>query len=319
MPISDFTDFKQDLDVNYDGPVRWHMWHPFLAQGGTKIYIHEGHDLADVLGITHYNPPEPVDDGTTEQPRVRSKTLKGFIYRLLRRLTHGRWPANYTESEKVVDSFRPEYDVEAFKKFPRALEEGEEVLITEKIHGSNARYTFQDGRMYVGTRKTWKLPESDNVWTRVLKEFPAIEEFCRTHPGYTVYGEVVPTQKGYDYGFTSQHPGFFAFDFMQPNGSFANLLDIPAEMANPERDWNKEHSYNQIPKVPVLFRGGFNLEAAKALAEGPSTVKGNSAPGLRHLREGCVVRPVNVDRYIRGLGRVHLKIVSNAFLEKDNK
>jgi len=41
-------------------------------------------DLADILGITHYNPPEPPDDGQTEKPTVRSKTLKGFIYRLLR-------------------------------------------------------------------------------------------------------------------------------------------------------------------------------------------------------------------------------------------
>jgi len=61
------------------------------------------------------------------------------------------------------------------------------------------------------------------------------------------------------------------------------------------------------------------MEDAKRLAEGPSLVKGNEAPGLRPFREGIVIRPAFEERSIRGLGRVQLKLVSNTFLEKDSK
>ena len=293
LPLSDFVeDGTLMLWVEADGNITY-----FIDMGPTisRARVREGHDLADYLGITHYNPPEPTDE-QTEKPTVRSKTLKGFIYRFLRRLTHGRWPAFYTESVKVVDDFRPEYDVESFKKYPRALEEGERVIITEKSHGSNARYTFEDGKMYAGTRKTWKNEKSQCIWRKVLAEFPAIELFCRQNPGWTIYGEVVPTQKGWNYGFTADKPGFFMFDVMRPDGTFVNM--------GTEAEFMPLILFD-IPLVPLVFDGPFNLVEATAMAE----VKG---------REGVVIRPVN-ERSIRGLGRVHLKIVSNAFLEKDNK
>ena len=65
--------------------------------------------------------------------------------------------------------------------------------------------------------------------------------------------------------------------------------------------------------VPTLYRGPFDLEKIKALVDGPSTVE-----GAKHLREGVVIRPV-VERDVWGLGRLQLKLVSNSFLEKDNK
>ena len=49
------------------------------------------------------------------------------------------------------------------------------------------------------------------------------------------------------------------------------------------------------------------------LADGPSTV-----PNTKNAREGIVITADN-QRYVRGLGRVQLKLVSNKFLEGDNK
>jgi hypothetical protein len=67
-----------------------------------------------------------------------------------------------------------------------------------------------------------------------------------------------------------------------------------------------------IEVVPVLHIGPFDSAMVKALADGKSTV-----PGATNMREGVVIEPL-VERRERGLGRVQLKIVSNAFLEKDN-
>jgi len=65
-----------------------------------------------------------------------------------------------------------------------------------------------------------------------------------------------------------------------------------------------------IELVPVLFEGPYDWDALKALAEGKTTV-----PGAEGIREGVVVRP-QTERRAPGLGRVHLKLVSNQFLEK---
>ena len=64
--------------------------------------------------------------------------------------------------------------------------------------------------------------------------------------------------------------------------------------------------------MPVLYIGPWG-ENVMQLADGNSTV-----PGAKHIREGVVVVAVP-ERRVPGLGRVQLKIVSNAFLEKDSK
>ena len=67
-----------------------------------------------------------------------------------------------------------------------------------------------------------------------------------------------------------------------------------------------------VSRVPSLYVGFFD-ESVKQLADGPSMVE-----GTEHIREGVVIRPL-VERDARNLGRVQLKIVSNAFLEKDSQ
>jgi hypothetical protein len=52
------------------------------------------------------------------------------------------------------------------------------------------------------------------------------------------------------------------------------------------------------------------MDRVKELAEGQS-----AWPGADHMREGCVVSPI-VERNDHSIGRVILKAVSNAYLEK---
>ena len=66
-----------------------------------------------------------------------------------------------------------------------------------------------------------------------------------------------------------------------------------------------------IETVPILYEGPFDVDAIRKLADGPSTVS-----GAKNMREGIVILPLK-PRHVHGLGRLQLKIVSNAFLEKD--
>jgi ATP-dependent RNA circularization protein (DNA/RNA ligase family) len=129
------------------------------------------------------------------------------------------------------------YDVERFKNYPNVLHEGEQVIVTEKIHGSNARYTYEDGVMYVGSRTMWKSPGAKCIWRDALEQNPDIETWCRAHPSYTLYGEVVPTQgDNFRYGAAPGKARFFLFDILNPFGEWISKMTT----ININNFWNVE-------------------------------------------------------------------------------
>jgi hypothetical protein len=267
--------------------------------------VQVGDDLSEALGITHYDPDkgkESTGIGTTHiGPKVRKfkrpTTLKGWFYYLLHLLKVRRDERFHTEA---VGLNLPVYDVEALKNYKNAIEPGMAVTVTEKIHGSNARFVFLDGKMYAGSRTLWKSPESNCTWRKALTQNPWIEEWCRAHEGFALYGEVVPTQRGFDYGCKPGEIKFFVFDIRTPEGTWVDEQD----------DLTDELGAHSVPVVLVSY---FDAEEVKALASGPSLV-----PGANHIREGVVVKTATEQRK-PGVGRLQLKVVSNEFLAKDSK
>jgi RNA ligase len=268
--------------------------------------IREGDDLADVLGITHYEPPEPAEAGENEDPnkgrrqrKIFPHTLKGWVMLILRYLTFGKYDPRGEGFREAGPEFRPVYDVEARKNYPNAIPEGTIVRITEKIHGANGRYTFENDRMYAGSRNTWKAPKSNCIWRKVLEQNPWIEQYCRLHPGYTLYVEVVPAQKGWTYGCDPGTFRAFPFDILDAEGNWVpdaqQRIELPPELY-----------------VPILFVGPFFVERAKVMAESESCFPNT-------VREGVVIRVADPTFHARGLGRPQLKIVANKFYEAQQK
>jgi len=268
--------------------------------------LSEGDDIAERLGVYHYNPPEELTGGENERgPSMRGvwpRSWKGWLFWLLRRIgidVNGR-----TGGENAAGPHRPEYDVEAYKNFKDVFTPDEKVVVTEKIHGSNARYTFDEVgflggmKMFVGSRRLWKSPKSKCIWRKALADHLWIEEWCRAHPGYTLYGEVVPTQKGYNYGCNGSETRFFVFDILKPDRQWADFKEIET-LASEEiaENW-----------VPYIYHGPFDAATVKSFADGPSTVS-----QAKHRREGVVVRTIE-ERVVHHLGRAQLKLVSNEFL-----
>lgn len=275
---------------------------------GSKTFHFEGDDVSDLLGITHYDPDvEALKSGDNEAAPKRKpkwpRSFKGWFYYILYKLHIIRSAVNGHDREYV--SFKsPYYDVDAFKNHTDAFVPGEPVIVTEKIHGSNARFVFLDGKMYAGSRTLWKAPSSRCIWRKALQQLPWIEKWCREHEGCILYGEVTPTQKGFNYGCANGEVKFFLFDILTPDGRWVEYQDYVAFGFGSVLD----------PKpVPLLYIGPFDLDTIKGHVDGLSVV-----PGARHLREGVVIKPVP-ERDVYGLGRLSLKIVSNAFLEKDSK
>lgn len=271
---------------------------------GAEISMDEGDDVSDLLAITHYEPPEPEDHTVTRKQQYKwpPKSLRGWFYYLLHLIGIDLNGQVGGSNEKGPKNPPPVYDVEAFKNFKGSFEAGEQVVVTEKIHGSNARFMFDGKKMFVGSRKLWKSAKSNCIWRKALEQHPWIEKRCRQWPGQTVYGEVFPTQGGFNYGMENGKVGFRGFDLLTADGRFVpvyEFADLREMIAEPVDTW-----------VPVLYEGPFDEEVIKKLVDGPSTL-----PGSKNIREGVVVRPVQ-ERSIHGLGRLQLKLVSNAFLEK---
>lgn len=276
-------------------------------------FVREGDDIASILGITHWNPPEDQEDTdpSVKQSRTRPKSFKGWVYFLknwfLRIITFGYynpWGNLGGANEQAPKNTPPIYDVENFKHYQDVFSLSETVVATEKIHGSNGRFMFQPdlfgaGKMYAGSRRLWKKVGSTNIWRKILETNPDIERWCQDHPNHTLYGEAVPTQGGFEYGHTKERPGLFLFDVRTPEGKWVDYSNARQLTAGYGLDW-----------APLLHQGPYDLEKLTALVDGKTKTGGS------HIREGIVIR-TEPERNDRSLGRVQLKIVSNEYLKKE--
>jgi RNA ligase (TIGR02306 family) len=235
------------------------------APEGSQI----GDDVAEQLNIVHYEPE-----------------LSGLI------------KARLGEASPPPPNEGYKYDIDNWRKYRNYFIDGEEVIITEKIHGTNARYTFQDDQMFAGSRQHWRKPSADNIYWRAIVQNPWIEAFCRLNPGVILYGEIFGSiQKGFNYGATKDNPyQFRAFDVFA-DGQF---IDHDDALGGAKSDF----------LVPLLYRGPYSHVIAESFSTGPSVV-----PGANHMREGCVIKPIK-ERYQNHFGRLILKCVSFEYLEK---
>lgn len=226
-----------------------------------------GQDVAKELGITRFDPGEPEGIYDAKDP--------GFI---------------------------PEYtDIEGFRRWPGVIQEGEEVVLTEKVHGESFRVAHHEGGLWFGSRTTLKNTNPASPWFRFLDSSGLAEKVAK-HPGKVFYGEMHGHLKGFKYGANKQQGErvFRLFDVLDIQSRTYSDFDSMTDLAKSL----------DITQVPVLYRGPFNRKHLIELTEGASTLDPS------HIREGVVVRPT-LERYdALGPGRVILKLHGEAFLLK---
>lgn len=204
------------------------------------------------------------------------------------------------ETEKPPSVHAPHYDVDSLRRYVDKFKPGERITASEKIHGACGRWVYtEDGegnlRMYAGSRKEWKRPDSDNLWWKALANTPGVEEFCREHPGLIVYGEAYGQVQNLKYGKGSVH--IAVFDIME----LGEWLHVNAA----------RHIGESMPWVPlILHNEPFDMDRLLKLSTGPSLIEGAS-----NIREGIVIKPME-ERRDDEIGRVQLKLISEEYLRK---
>jgi RNA ligase (TIGR02306 family) len=225
-----------------------------------------GTDVMADLGVERYEPPV-TSAGADDLPA-------------------DQWPEVYSSK----------FDVESLQNFPDVLTQGEPVIVTEKIHGANARYLYSKGVFYMGSRTRWLKSDGNHIWRRAADATPSIFRFCESHPGVVLYGEIYGSVQSLKYGAAPGEVRFAAFAAIE-QGDWVDLADVFDDPI--------------YPAAPVLYRGPYDPALILPLAEQDSTVPG--AP-LGHMREGIVIVP-EVERRDDAIGRVALKHISARYWE----
>lgn len=218
-----------------------------------------GEDVTDKLGIKQYEPPVPID-------------MSGDVERA------ADWVVTYT-------------DIERYENYPDVLVEGEEVVVTEKIHGSNLRVTRKGDRLFVGGHNRMFKESEKSLYWRVIRKQGIDESLMQGLPEEVVlFGEAYGRKvQNLSYGQSTQQVVFY--DAFKHGRYFS---------------WDETAALLEqlgLSMVPLLYRGNFSLSQIRALATGPTCL------GAEHMREGVVVKPL-AERTDAELGRVILKFLN---------
>jgi len=261
-----------------------------------------GADVAEVLGITKWEPPIPAH-------------LSGEVFA--------------AGSDRTL-----RYDIENQKKFPHVLEDGEPVVFTEKLHGTWMQAALMpkqmahpdEGRLIVSSKglasrglamKYDAEANKTNLYVRVARHY-TMENRISFAFGRVLKDELDPCPVfvlGEVYGNGVQDLTYGAKTDKDVDIGF-RIFDIYVGKPDQGRYLNDDELDGacerlSIPRVPVLYRGPFSRAVMQEYTDGYETITGHDV----HIREGIVMRP-QTERRNEEVGRVQLKSVSGDYLTR---
>lgn len=267
--------------------------------GGYRLVVSD-EDVQDILGITKYEPPIPIELAGQVQALPNTRTLNG----------------------EPVGSLQLHYDIENIKKYSDLFDGLDlPICITEKIHGTfmaimalpndDETYVSSKGLLNQGLCLKNNEDNKGNVYIRYSKseEGQSIADFAhivadKNEMPVWILGELFGVQD-MKYGLAQGSVDFRIFD-MKFGDKWLSFCDVDYLC-----------KYYKFKTVPVLYVGEYNKETIELLTSGDEHVSGDT----KHLREGVVIRPFSDILFHDKLhgGRIILKSVSEAYLLRKDK
>jgi RNA ligase (TIGR02306 family) len=282
-----YAPISQERDS--DGEYVFKTYLEDVDQLGYRSDVKVGTDLTEFLGITKYEPPIPSG--------MSGEVFNAFGYTI-------------------------NFDIENIKKYPDILVEGEEISVTEKLHGTwccfghhpdvDCAIVTSKGQSAKGLAFKHNESNDRNLYMQmyrqltdesnrdIVQQFIDIQGDGFLEPFYIlgeVYGKGVQDLAYVD----DNQKHFRVFDIYVGEPTNGRYLS-PNEVEEICRALD-------IDMVPVLYYGPYIKAVIENLTNGKETVSGKEL----HMREGVVIRPFNERRHDE-IGRVILKSVSDAYL-----
>lgn len=255
-------------------------------------------DLKTILGVKKYQPPVRAVNLNAGQKGQRNKKHENPLFHKYNGLDSIKW-------------------------LPNKFGEETQVVIQEKLHGTNARASIMPYATTTLKKKILQLlrlaPKFENCYGSNNVEisakttyngfygedvygsvFSKLDVFNKIKFGEAVYGEIIGPgiQKGYSYGLKEHAFILFDVKVLQADGSQKWLN--PSEV----KKFAEERGFTY---VPVVYEGPFNKELAYSLTKGPSVF----CPAEK-IREGIVIK--SAENYSVAGNKQALKWVSEDYL-----
>jgi RNA ligase (TIGR02306 family) len=258
----------------------------YLTPKSLENNVNEGDDMMEILGITKFEPP------------VKTITLQS-----------GGRKVKYHQNP----NFHVYYKFPNQKNVPDMFSEEDEVVITRKLHGTNARYgivrkkklSLWDrvkmffGNQWVafeyvyGSHNVEKGSDSQgfyatDVWKTVANNYDIRGKLWQhvkdtyeptdLTEGFVIYGEIYGAgiQKNYEYGLTDVK--FAGFD-VEVDGVYQPYINETVHF-----------DCLQLPQVELLYKGNWSKEKQDKF------VFNNNIEGTKVPHEGVVVKSITGDR-----------------------
>jgi RNA ligase (TIGR02306 family) len=260
----------------------------------------EGDDFDALLGIVKYEPTIPMHlSGKVGRPRGNAPIAPMYDIENIKKQRHLRHEYNPQTGDPIEGT---EYWADPFI--------GQEVIVTEKLHGTNfaCHMNLGDTEPYVYSKGLGKqghvlLDDDVNAYWRALKMYPQIVDEMRSElvavgcDSMTVRGEIIGTGiQDLDYGI-----GFdlvlFAVEYH---------YEGITESFHPETiGWD----LYGVPIIPIRYYGIYDYDECVEMSMG-SNLYGETG---KHVREGVVVAHATQYRQMNGL-RYAAKFINPDYL-----
>lgn len=239
--------------------------------------LNVGDSIVDLLGLKKWEEPE-------------EENLPGL------KKTRG------TNAEKAPQGWTiPHYDIDGVRKYLACLGENEEIVLTEKIHGSNGGFSYDGNRLWVKSRNYYKKQDEDDMWWDIATRYD-LENKLKNYPGLVFFGEVYGQVKGFRYD------TIIAEGRLMTKVRFFDVWDTKKLRYLDYDDRVKIILEAGLDPVPELYRGlWLGKDKMYPFAEGLTTLGG------KHIREGWVLNTLK-ERYEPRLdSRMQVKLVGEGY------
>lgn len=271
----------------------------------------EGDNVMDILGITKFEPPKNAQ-----------ASLRG----------------NQVSKKQINPNFNKYTNLEHFKNYPDVFNPDDEVIITEKIHGTSFRcgYVKFEPNTWLKKQlqilgkwiKTTKLKVLYNFATKIAPEYEwvygsrnvQLQQRKNSDPIYynkNVYAECVD-----NYHLTKILKsneviyGEIYGDGIQKHYTYGckenerRLVIYDIKVNNQWLSYDESIKFCKdrgLPYVPILYQGLYNKDKLVELTSGKSILN-----SIQKVREGAVIRSVNEE--FTYMGRKVLKYINDDYL-----
>lgn len=256
-----------------------------LESVGLAGQVELGADVAEILGVTKYVPPVKVNAG---------------------------------DAEPDHPAFHKYSSIENIGNFPTLIPEGEPVVVTEKIHGSNNRvgiirnpdyeWEFMCGSNEIRRKEFDAKGNRSSHWISLTDEMRAMlqEIMCK----FDAVHSVIVFNELFGPGIQDMHYG----QAKQSN----RVFDIAVDHHYLDHEDTKSLCEQfDIPMVPRLYEGPFSADIIRQLTDGPTLVAEIPEDKKKfNGREGVVVKTATEQISPLTNGRMILKSISVDYLAR---